>query len=184
MCVPAILAALALGAAGCQTTLTSVVKGSKNPPKERCEEGRVTRVENGGFTIAQECLFSDNTVVGDGLEEVTLWEFDFTGEEDHASCYPESAIIDLTLRPEGNVLGESLRVEGKWELGLEEIQSLSEGTDQETSIDMMLRNGRPSPYTSSEIQKLLNEEPKGRIPMVYEANAVVSHARLQIRCVR
>jgi hypothetical protein len=169
-------------AAGCQTTISSTVKGSKTPTTAICEPGQPNRIANGGFTIAQDCVFSENTVIGDGRDEVTLWEFDFSDEEDYAGCFPETAVMELRLRPEGNLLNETLRVEGKWELGLEEIQSLEVGIDQSTTIDMMLRNGRPSPYTPWEIQKLLTGKPAGRIPMVYEQNAVLSYARLDIRC--
>ena len=49
-------------------------------------------------------------------------------------------------------------------------------------IDMLSRTGRPSPYTPSVLRSLLLEEPRGRLPMVYELNAIVSHAKLTIAC--
>ncbi|MGH0037893.1 MAG: hypothetical protein ACQGVK_22920 [Myxococcota bacterium] len=181
---PALATSLLAAALGCQTTLTSTVKGSKTPPTVHCADGQTLEVSNGGFTIAQECLFQENGVAGDGFAEVTFWEFDVSRSEDFADCYPESALIELHLRPQGDVLQESLRVEGKWDLGLEEIQSLEVGVDQQTTIDMMVRGGRPSPYTPGEIQALLMAEPQGRLPMVYEQNAVIHFARLEIRCVK
>lgn len=180
----ALLVAAAATSSGCGTTLTSTVEGRSRPRTRPCEEGRPTQIANGGFSIGQDCLLSENTVVGDGIDEVTVWEFDVRHEDGYLECIPETAFIDLRLRPEADLLNETLQVEGKWELGLEEIQSLELDVEQETTIDMMTRNGRPSPYTPIEIQRLLRDEPVGRIPMVYGSNAVVSWARLRIGCAR
>ena len=75
------------------------------------------------------------------------------------------------------LLTEELRVEGRWALGLEAIQSMEIGKEQNIFIDIMLRNGRPSPYTPSEIRTLLLEKHSGVLPMVYELNALVDAPR-------
>ncbi len=178
LCVPT----LALGL-GCKTTLSTTVKGSAKPRTQSCTPGERVEIPNGDFTITQTCLDGGNRTVGDGRGEVTSWRFDLAGD-DVWSCYPESAWIDLRLRPTANLLDDELRVDGRWAMGLEEIQSLEIGREQEIQVDMMMRNGRPSPYTPSEIRRLLTEEFRGQLPMVYEANALVSWARLSIRCSR
>ena len=169
--------------AGCSTTLSAKATGSRTPDTAPCTPGERVEIANGDFTIVQTCLNSDNLVVGDGILESTLWSFDFHGQ-DVGSCLPESAIVEMRLRPTGHLIGERLRVEDQWAMGLEEIQSLEVGKEQTLVVDMMIRNGRPSPYTPSEIRRLILDAPGHRLPMVYELNALVSHAELEIRCRR
>lgn len=184
---PRAAASIALGlllatTVGCRTTLSSELSGARRPATLRCELGERAELRNGDFTIVQNCTHLENRVVGDGIAEATTWSFDLS-DEDVASCYPESAVLELELRPvTGDLLGETLRVPGRWAMGLEAIQSLEPGRRQKVAFDMMLRNGRPSPYTPSEIRALLLDDPPGRLPMVYELNAIVSSARLTIRC--
>lgn len=166
---------------GCQTTLSARASGSKHPRTLRCEPGEYAELPNGDFTIVQNCTSADNLVVGDGIAEATRWSFDLS-DQDVESCFPESARIEMQLRPTGDLLGERLRVQGRWAMGLEAIQSLEPGRTQELVVDMMLRNGRPSPYTPSEIRSLLLADPAGQLPMLYELNALVSEAELTIRC--
>jgi len=173
--------ALVVATGACQTTLSSQLRGSAEPATVACTPGERVELRNGDFTIVQSCTSPVNLVVGDGIAEATTWSFAFP-EEDAADCYPESAILEMELRPTGDLLGESLRVPGRWALGLEEIQSLEPGRKQAMTVDMMLRNGRPSPYTPGEIHDLIVQDPPGRLPMVYELNALVSRARLTIRC--
>jgi hypothetical protein len=176
-----VLAAI-LFAAGCQTTMKSEVKGSKSPKTVRCSLGEVRQIENGGFTIQQKCLFEDNLTVGNGRGEMTVWSFDLSEESALDECFPDYALLELHLEPTQDTLDETLRVEGQWELGLEQIQSLEPGELGKIEIDMMMRNGRPSPYTPAVIRSLLLEEPRGLLPMVYELDAIVSYAKLEIGC--
>jgi hypothetical protein len=169
-------------ATGCQTTMKSEVKGKQRPKTVRCSLGEMKQVENGGFTIQQKCLFEDDLTVGDGSGEITLWSFDLSEEKALDECFPDYALLELDLQPTGDTLDERLAVENQWELGLEQIQSLEPGELATVEIDMMMRNGRPSPYTPSVIRSLLLEEPRGHLPMTYELNAIVSYAKLEIGC--
>jgi hypothetical protein len=175
------LAALVICVTGCQTVLSSKVKGSKKPRTETCTPGVRAEVQNGDFTIIQKCVSADNLIVGDGISEMTVWEFEVS-EKDLAECYPETAYIDMKLRPTGHLMGEALRVQGRWAMGLEQIQSLEVGVEQPIQIDMMTRNGRPSPYTPGEVRRLLLEDPTASLPMLYELNAIVYYAELTIHC--
>ncbi len=182
--LPVLLAGIAMATSlGCSTNLSATAKGSRTPDTAACTPGERVEVTNGDFTIVQTCLNSDNLLVGDGILETTLWRFDFQGQ-DVGSCFPESAILEIHLRPTGNLIGERLRVQDQWAMGLEEIQSLDVGKEQTLIVDMMLRNGRPSPYTPSEIRRLILEAQEHRLPMVYELNALVSYAELTIHCRR
>jgi hypothetical protein len=175
--------ALAFVSIGCRTTLEAKATGSRAPKTRDCSQGQRIDIQNGDFTIVQSCLSRENLVVGDGISEETHWVFDLH-DEDIGSCYPETASIEMRLRPTGHLMTEELRVEGSFAMGLEAIQSMNVGEEQKLVVDMMLRNGRPSPYTPSEIRRLLLEEHGGRLPMVYELNALVSEAKLEIRCRR
>ena len=168
--------------AGCQTSMKSEVKGSRKPDIISCSLGERVEVANGGFTILQKCVFPENLIVGDGRGEATLWDFDFSQDKHLDSCIVQAATLELRLRPTRDTLDESLRVRGKWALGLVELQNIGPGADHAIEIDMLSRNGRPSPYTPSVLRSLLLEEPRGRLPMVYELNAIVSHAKLTIAC--
>ena len=175
--------ALAFVSIGCRTTLEAKATGSRAPKTRDCSQGQRIDIQNGDFSIVQSCLSQENLVVGDGISEETHWVFDLH-DEDIGSCYPETASIEIRLRPTGHLMTEELRVEGSFAMGLEVIQSMNVGEEQKLIVDMMLRNGRPSPYTPSEIRRLLLEEHGGRLPMVYELNALVSEAKLEIRCRR
>jgi hypothetical protein len=181
-----VIALLSLVAVSCSSPITSEVKGSKSPPTRTCELGERVEVENGGFRIVQKCVSEGNLIVGDGRGEVTTWEFHFSDEDDidlfRDGCWVRSAILEIQLEPTGNTIDDSLRVRGKWELGLEEIQSLEPGSVQKVEIDLMERGGRPSPYTPPVIRSLILEEPEARLQMLYEFDAIVSWAKLTIDC--
>jgi hypothetical protein len=172
-----------VSATGCSTTLSAKAKGSKKPKTQTCTLGERVEVENGDFTIVQSCVDTENLVVGDGVAESTTWVFDLH-DQDVAECFPEWATIEMRLRPTGDLMGEELRVQQRWAMGLEAIQSLDVGTEQALEVDMMIRNGRPSPYTPSEIRHLILDQYGGTLPMVYELNALVSYAELTIDCRR
>ena len=180
------IAALALVGVSCRSPITSEVKGSKSPRTRTCELGERVEVENGGFRIVQKCISEGNLTVGDGRGEVTTWVFELSNDKDldrlRDGCYVRSAIIELQLEPTGETLDDSLRVRGKWELGLEQIQSLEAGSAQRVEIDMMERGGRPSPYTPRVIRSLILEEPSTGIQMIYEYDAIISWAKLTIDC--
>ena len=164
----------------CQTILSASVKGSRKPTTETCSPGQRVELQNGDFTITQSCLDPDNQVVGDGIAEETTWEFDLS-EEDVAACYPETAMIEMQIRPNGRLLDERLRVRDRWAMGLEAIQSLEPGEEQTLRFDMMLRNGRPSPYGPGTIRDLLVDG-GGKLPMHYELNALISSAEITLAC--
>ncbi len=178
-----VIAVFSLVAVSCSSTITSEVKGSKSPRTRACELGERVEVENGGFHIVQKCISEENLTVGDGRGEVTTWEFHFSDiDRLRDGCYVQSAILEMQLEPTGNTIDDSLRVRGKWELGLEQIQSLEPGSVQKVEIDLMERGGRPSPYTPPVIRSLILEEPESRVQMLYEFDAIVSWAKLTIDC--
>ena len=158
------------------------VKGSAKPKTVPCSLGERVEIENGGFTIVQKCVFGSNLTVGDGRSESTLWEFDFSQDKHLDECIVGTATLEMRLRPMTDTLDETLRVEGKWDLGLVQLQNIGPGSEHTIQIDMLSRNGGPSPYTWRVLGALIEEGPRGRLPMVYELNAIVSHAKLTIVC--
>ena len=176
------LALLLTLTAGCGTTLSASVRGSSRPNTEDCTPGQRVELPNGDFTIVQTCLDSTNQLAGDGIAEQTLWEFDMS-DQDFAACYPETAVVEVELRPTGDLLDERLRVQDRWAMGLEAIQSLEVGREQTLSFDMMIRNGRPSPYSPSAIRDLLVAN-EGVLAMEYEFNALLSRAKIELACRR
>lgn len=169
----------------CGTTMTSVVKGSRSPRTEDCSIGQSRQISNGGFTIEQKCVTNENLTVGDGRGEVTRWEFDLSRskyiEELEAGCPIEAVWIDLELERTSD-RPDSLEVRGKWQLGLEEIRSVYPGSVEEVQIDVLLRAGRPSPFTRQVVREMLLTEPVGLVPMQYEFDGLVSHAKLTLVC--
>ncbi len=179
-----IIAVLSLLTVSCSSPITSEVRGSKSPRPQACGLGERVEIENGGFRIVQKCVAEGNLIVGDGRGEVTTWEFHFSDDIDRFrdGCRVRSAILDLELEPTGDTIDDSLRVRGKWELGLEQIRSLKPGSVQKVEINLMERAGRPSPYTPLVIRSLILEEPEARVQMLYEFDAIVSRAKLTIDC--
>ncbi len=183
----ALLAAVVIAPVGvaCKTTMTSVVKGSRNPRTSECSLGEATRVENGGFTILQKCVSLDNLTVGDGVAEVTEWNFDLSRskyiEELESGCPIESVWIDLELE-RARPSYDSLSVRGKWQLGLEEIQNAEPGSVEPIQINVLQRAGGPSPYTPQVVRELILDDPVGLQPMHYEFDGRVSYARLTLVC--
>ena len=182
-----LLAAAVIGpvSVACKTTMTSVVKGSRNPRTSECSIGEAARIGNGGFTILQRCVSTDDLTVGNGRGEVTQWDFDLSRskyiEELGAGCPIEHVWIDLELeRPQSSP--DSLYVRGKWQLGLEEIRSVEPGGVEAVQINVLQRAGGPSPYTRQVVRELILQEPVGFLPMQYEFDARVSYAKLTLVC--
>ena len=122
---------------GCRTTLEAKATGSRAPKTRDCSQGQRIDIQNGDFSIVQSCLSRENLVVGDGISEETHWVFDLH-DEDIGSCYPETASIEMRLRPTGHLMTEELRVEGSFAMGLEAIQSMSVGEEQKLVVDPIL----------------------------------------------
>jgi hypothetical protein len=171
-----------LASIGCSTTMKSEVKGSRSPKTVSCSLGERAEVENGGFTILQKCVFSENLIVGDGRSEATVWSFDFSEDKHLDGCIIQAAMLELRLEPMTETLDEELRVQGKWDLGLVQLQNIGPGAVHTIEIDVLSRNGGRSPYTPRVLRSLILEEPYGQLPMVYELNAIVSQAKLTIGC--
>ncbi len=182
-----LLAAVVIAPVGvaCKTTMTSVVKGSRNPRTIECSIGEAARTGNGGFTILQKCLSTDNLTVGNGRGEVTQWDFDLSRskyiEELEAGCSIEYVWIDLELERTRSS-PDSLSVRGKWQLGLEEIRSVEPGSVEAVRINVLQRAGGRSPYTPQVVRELILQEPVGLLPMQYEFDARVSYAKLTLVC--
>jgi hypothetical protein len=182
-----LLAAILIAPTGiaCKTTMTSVVKGSRSPRTIECGIGEAVQIENGGFTIYQKCVSTENLIVGDGRSEVTEWDFDLSRskyiEELEAGCPIESVWIELELLRTRSA-PDSLSVRGSWQLGLEEIQNVEPGSVETVQINVLQRAGRPSPYTPQVVRNLILAEPVGHLPMQYEFDGRVSYAKLWVVC--
>lgn len=136
-------------------------------------------VQNGDFQI----IANSETVplVGDGIDEYTLWNFDFSGDPDYGafSLYDTlaAANLTLTLTPKDSLITtDSIGIDGLLHI-FDPIQSLPVGVTSTITIDLLFY------YDSDEILGSLIGGDIGMIPMKYQDDAVLSFAQLDLASV-
>ena len=131
-------------------------------------------IENGDFKIF--LAGGNNKTLGDGIDEVTVWDFDFTADSRFES-FPDSeplssARLTLTLTPKSLLFdSDVLRISGLADITPPVYAELP--VRETSTIDVELLEF----YTSEEILGVLNED-GGKITMASYDDAIVSSAKL------
>jgi hypothetical protein len=137
-------------------------------------------VQNGDFTIAGNSIA---THVGDGNDEYTTWDFDFTADPNFASFSASSdplasAFLTLTLTPCNRLITtDVLKIEGLSLITTPIIQDLPVGQTVTIQFDLL------DFYTSSAILGVFAATPNGALPMYYADDAILSYAELTLNTI-
>jgi hypothetical protein len=156
-------------------SVASEVSGSTEP--EQVEGATMDdSVTNGDFTIF--LAGGDDTTLGNGKDEVTVWDFDFTGDPQFDS-FPtsgnlQSALLSLTLTPKSaRVDSDVIRISGLANITPPAYAGLTENETTTVEVDLL------DHYTSEEILGAL-QEGDGQISMASQDDAIVSAAELTL----
>lgn len=157
-------------------TISAEVNGSPEPNLIQNASLEQT-VNNGDFVIARTAE-GTNTTLGDGIDESTTWNLDFSQDpnfENFPSAPLAFARLELTLVPKNSLVAlDIVRIEGLSDImSPPQFQNLP--VDTPTTVELELLDF----YTSDEILEILSSE-NGQIPMFYADDSIVTSARLQL----
>jgi hypothetical protein len=131
-------------------------------------------VTNGDFTIGG---VNDCMDVGDGIDEITSWAFDFTGDPDFSTFAPAEIssaklMLQLTLM-DPLYTTDIVKIDSLSFVAPPELYSLAMNVNGTVEIDLL------DYYASSDVLGVLSAN-AGRIPMVYRDDAIIDHATLEL----
>jgi hypothetical protein len=170
------------GAAG----ISAAVSGSTTPdqlPNATAEDS----ITNGDFTIF---AGQENTTIGDGIDEITVWDFDFT-EDPGFDSFPtsnplQSALLTLTLTPKSSSASfgtDWIRISGLANINPDIYADLAIDETATIELDLLdcfdLPGPEPVCYSSEDILGAL-QEGDGQITMASQDDAIVSAAELTL----
>jgi hypothetical protein len=172
-----------------QSTVTGIAAaagGSNEPPLEQSADKGNT-VKNNDFTIERT---GTNNTLGDGVDEATLWTFDFTTDPDFRQFQDtlkkeklKSAVLTLSLIPKASLIStDTLKVgnlpaigtQGSRPFGFPPIQALPRDIVSIVEIELL------SFYTPAQIQSVLAKSPRGKVPARFSDDAIVVFAHLRL----
>ena len=164
----ALLVVAFMGGSAYALSITATASGSPNPDTATHPD----TVTNGDFTI-----LGNNThkLVGNGVDEDTVWDFDFTGDTNFGA-FPTnvplaSAMFSLTLNPKNALITtDAVKIEGLSGI-TDPIQGLSVNTPSTVEFDLL------DYYSSADI---LGAFTGGQISMRYTDDAILSGASLEL----
>ena len=156
--------------------LTSEVSGSSTPTP--ISSATNDFLINGDFLITQDPSSCCSVLLGDGNNDDTEWVFDFGPDSVLLSGKTlASALLTLTLETTAGVTTDTIEIVGLGARAASEIRSLTGGFDGSITFDLL-------PYYSSiDILENLFDPQSGAIGMIYEDDAIVSYARLELRSI-
>ncbi|MEM9216539.1 MAG: FG-GAP-like repeat-containing protein, partial [Cyanobacteria bacterium P01_F01_bin.150] len=135
---------------------------------------KIGSINNGDFQITA----SFNSVVGDGVDESTRWDFDFTHHswKSFEDANVRSATLTLTITPKQEFIStDTFKIEGLGDIPLPNATEFSVGEKVTLSIDLL------DFYSDEQILNALIEGDRGKLPMFYEDDAIVSDAQLELQ---
>jgi hypothetical protein len=156
-------------------TITAEATGD-NEPEQIVNAGLDAEIINGDFVITRTSAGA-NTTLGDGIDEETAWEFDFS-QDPNFNNFPSAPLafarLELTLIPKSSLVAfDIVRIEGLPEItNPPAFQGLP--VDTPTTVEIELLDF----YSSDDILQVLSEG--GQIPMVYADDSIVPFARLTL----
>ena len=170
---------LALGSLMSQTasaaSITSVASGSENPDRIRA-----TSLQNGDFTLTANNGTSI-TNLGDGVDETTRWNFDFSNDTNLNSFLSggtlKSALLSLTLSPRsGLITTDSTGIPGVGSIKIPNIPGIpSVGQIGTVQFDLLDYG-----FDAGNILTALTSGTPNSISWVYQDDAIISNAQLTL----
>jgi hypothetical protein len=140
--------------------------------------GPTLTLTNGDFLVTRSGY---DIMVGNGVDEQTTWDFDFTGHPDFAQFSAEASTTDiitaalsLEFFPKDSLIStDSIEI-----VGLSGItryfDSLPLNELAVVEIDLLAH------YTSDEIEGVLFESPNGILPMRYQDDSIMNYTSLYL----
>jgi hypothetical protein len=155
-------------------TVSDEATGSTNPPQipNATLENTIT---NGDFVIRR-TSGGNNTTLGDGIDEATTWNFDYSAGPNIEAFQPStplvSARLTLTLTPKSSLAAlDVVRIEGLREINPPQFQGLAVNTTTTVQIELL------NFYSSTEILQILTSN-QPQIVMFFADDAIVSFSSL------
>ena len=151
--------------------IKAMANGSLQPPTANYPKA----VTNGDFTITGN---SNATLVGNGSDELTKWTFDFKRDQNFTffsdSLSLESAILTLVLTPKNKLVRtDHFGIKGLPKIPVRDFEL---PVDITTAVSLNLLGH----YTARQILSALFTD-SGEIEMWYNDDAIVSHAKLELK---
>lgn len=137
---------------------------------------------NGDFTITP-LQNAPNGRVGNGSDEITTWDFDFSNDPDFSTLSSgdelTSALLTLTLRSGWDIASDSFKIVGLPDIGnIEAFQNLGRRTVGTFTFDLL------DYYSSNDIFGIFSGGTAGVIPFEYQDDAILSFAQLDLGVAR
>ncbi len=149
-------------------------------------------VPNGSFTVSCTDPQSANTFTGDGIDDVTTWTFAFTGDAGFPAfkdCVGPltSAGLTLTLTPRGPQLDtDTVGITGVGGIPAPGVETLynaaPNGLTRTITVDFLdpSFSAIANPAGAVAILGVFDAAVQGQIPMVYQDDATISFAELEL----
>ncbi len=158
-------------------TLTLNAVASGDPAPEVVSSTIFDKLINGDFEIWPFRRWDQGSPLGDGINDTTVWTFDLTphmmsGALLHADLWQKVALV-LTLEPKDSP-DDVVYIDGLEGFKAFIPNDLPRYERVEVSLDLL------SIYRPQEILDRIIAPPYGKLRMVYEDDAIVSHAELAI----
>ncbi|XWK88795.1 MAG: PEP-CTERM sorting domain-containing protein [Phormidium sp.] len=157
-------------------SIVSEVSGSPTPPIINGQS-----LQNGDFLIRpiQDFVLT----LGDGIDEHTSWNFDFTNDPNYevftGSTDLASAVLTLTLTPKsGLITTDTTGIPGVTGIAIPNIPGIPSLGQTDTITLNLFDYG----FTSQQIMGVFASN-NGIIPWVYQDDAIISSARLELKAV-
>lgn len=153
-------------------TFTSTAIGSTNI--NAVNDPAIQFLQNGNFLIQR--MNPGQGDLGDGKNEKTWWEFDFSSQFSSITDTLSSAFLSVTLNPAFGSNNDGIRIRGN-KYGFNFISkpfaNLTSGQAQTVDINLF------DYYSPSQILSYFNDK-GGRFKMEYQDDALVSRAQLTL----
>jgi hypothetical protein len=127
-------------------------------------------LKNGDFLIQR--IPSDLEALGDGKNDRTWWDFDFSSTLTSITDTLNSAFLSLTLTPQTNSYNDGVKIRG-FDFITEPFANLQLGQTQTVNLNLL------DYYSSTELISYFNDR-GGLIKMEYVDDALVSDAALTL----
>lgn len=163
-------------------TISATASGSNTPPQLPVIDSPVTII-NGDFTITDSPGFTE--IAGDGIDEITIWSFDFSSNSNLDLFSPStelsSALLTLTLTPSDSFITTDTTGIHDGEVVLESVAvpSLPDippvGQTDTITFDLL-----DFGFSQTTILNVLNADASKTIPWRYQDDAIISFAQLDL----
>lgn len=167
--------AIAIPAEAIAATISSTAQGSFSPGIGTFPDPLI----NGDFTITP-LANAPNGRVGNGSDEITTWDFDFTNDRNFSDFSTadedlSSALLTLTLRSGFHIASDMFKIVGLSPIeDIDAFQNLGRRTIGTFTFDLL------DYYSSSDILDIFSGGTAGLVPFEYQDDALISFAQLDL----